>query len=389
MKMYRSLCLCAALALALGAGCGRKPSGPGAESETDLSQSDLFSQPVKVALPVGDPTSVVVRIGDTEITRATVNAEVARTIEMASRRMAPERLAQLQDRFAEQATENLVLKTLLTDAVQKENVTVTEEEFTNALGRFEASLPPGMTLADVQQRNQWSEEEFRNNLTLDLRINKLLETHTESAAKPTEDELKKFYEGNKERFDMPESVSARHILIAFAEEDTDAAKAQKKAKAEGLRQKLVAGADFAALAEESSDCPSKARGGDLGTFVRGQMVPPFEEAAFSQKKGDIGPVVETQFGYHIIQVTEHKDPHLMTLEEVHDRLSQALFAQNRQKAARDYIDKLRAEGNVVYVDPSAAPKPRLGPEQMMMGGPSPAPGVPPMPTPPPEPPPAP
>ena len=110
------------------------------------------------------------------------------------------------------------------------------------------------------------------------------------------------YDDNKELFIVPEKVKARHILIQVQPEDGEEEKASKREKAADLRERIVKGDDFAALAVVASECPSKARGGDLGMFTRGQMVPSFEEAAFSQEVGEIGPVVETDYGFHVIQV---------------------------------------------------------------------------------------
>lgn len=95
-------------------------------------------------------------------------------------------------------------------------------------------------------------------------------------------------------------IHARHILIAA--DASDAARAEARKKIELVRAELLAGKDFATAAREYSDCPSKENGGDLGTFTRGQMVKAFEDAAFSQKPGEIGPIIETEFGFHIIQV---------------------------------------------------------------------------------------
>ena len=121
---------------------------------------------------------------------------------------------------------------------------------------------------------------------------------------------------------MPEQVRASHILISTKPIDPNAdpnqAKAQAKDKAEELLKKVKDGADFAALAKENSDCPSNAQGGDLGLFPRGQMVKPFEDAAFALKVGEISDLVETQFGYHIIKVTEHQDPNQITFREGQD-----------------------------------------------------------------------
>jgi len=107
---------------------------------------------------------------------------------------------------------------------------------------------------------------------------------------------------------VPESVEARHILIAVKPDDDKAAKALKMKKAEKIRDQLVEkkGENFEVIAAEVSDCPSKSKGGMLGVFGRGQTVPAFEEAAFSQKVGEIGPVVETSFGYHVIEVLDRK-----------------------------------------------------------------------------------
>jgi parvulin-like peptidyl-prolyl isomerase len=97
-------------------------------------------------------------------------------------------------------------------------------------------------------------------------------------------------------------VHARHILVAVPAHASVAAKAEARQKLERIRTELLDGRDFTAVAREYSDCPSKENGGDLGTFSRGQMVKPFEDAAFSQKAGEIGPIIETEFGFHIIQV---------------------------------------------------------------------------------------
>ena len=146
---------------------------------------------------------------------------------------------------------------------------------------------------------------MRENLVANAQINRM-----EKAIALTDEDLKKVYETNKNTY---EQVKARHILIAF--KGSPAAQAgkpelteeQAKAKAEELRKQIVAGANFDELAQkESDDVGSGSRGGDLGSFGRGQMVPEFETAAFAAKSGDITPVVRTQYGYHIIKVEQHE-----------------------------------------------------------------------------------
>ena len=125
-------------------------------------------------------------------------------------------------------------------------------------------------------------------------------------------------------------------------------KQEKKVKIDALRKRLLSGADFAMLARESSDCPSKDKGGDPGMFPRGQMVKPFEDTAFSQRVNAIGPVVETQFGYHIIQVLEHTQARAKTLENVRPEIIKSLQAANKQKATKQYIDHLISKATIVY-----------------------------------------
>jgi peptidyl-prolyl cis-trans isomerase C len=177
----------------------------------------------------------------------------------------------------------------------------------------------------------------------------ILEGKETQPVKPTEKEVDDFYKKNPEQFKMPERVRARHILIALLPGDDDKAKAAKAAKAKDLRAQLAAGADFAELAKKHSDCPSKEAGGDLGEFGRGQMIKPFEDAAFSQKKDEIGPVVETTFGYHIIQVLGRQAAGMVPLDrELKEKISGHLTSLSQRKAVEKLAKDLRAKAKIVY-----------------------------------------
>ncbi len=128
----------------------------------------------------------------------------------------------------------------------------------------------------------------------------------------------------------------------------DHEKAEKKARAEKLREKLVNGADFAKTAAESSDCPSKNEGGELGSFGRGRMAQEFENAAFSQEVGEIGPVIETRFGYHIILVEKHTPASRKTFEQGKDQIKNHLEQKNKNMVVREYIDGLKSTATIVY-----------------------------------------
>ena len=147
---------------------------------------------------------------------------------------------------------------------------------------------------------------------------------------------------------MPERVHARHILLK-TEGKSDAEKKALQAKAEDLLKQLKNGADFAELAKKNSDDGSKEQGGDLGWFVRNQMVPEFDSVAFALKPKELSGVVTSQFGYHIIQVLEKDPAKLKPFEEVKDELAKEVRAQA-------VTDKMQTLGDQMHADLVKSPK---------------------------------
>jgi peptidyl-prolyl cis-trans isomerase C len=179
----------------------------------------------------------------------------------------------------------------------------------------------------------------------------------------TDAEVQKAYADGAKQY---EQVKARHILIApkgsaaaqpGKKELTDD---EAKAKADDLRKQIVGGASFDELAKkESDDVGSGARGGDLGSFSRGQMVPEFEQAAFNAKVGDVTPVVKTQFGYHIIKVEAHDSA---PLEQVRPAIEKEL-KQTKLHAALDAMkESAHPTYDEAYFAPPPAPAPAVAPE---------------------------
>jgi peptidyl-prolyl cis-trans isomerase C len=147
-------------------------------------------------------------------------------------------------------------------------------------------------------------------------------------------------------FKQPEQVKASHILIKVTPDADDAQKATARKKIEEIQQKLKNGGDFAALAKEYSEGPSGARGGDLGFFRHGQMVKPFENAAFGLEPGQVSDVVTTRFGYHLIKVTEKKPAKTLAYSEVKDKIGERLKQQKIEKQAGEYIDGLKKDAKI-------------------------------------------
>jgi len=157
---------------------------------------------------------------------------------------------------------------------------------------------------------------------------------------PTEQELQDFYEQNlKTMFTHPAQVHARHILIGVEPGATAAEKAAAKSKAEDILNKLKAGGDFAALAKQYSEDPgTKDKGGDLGFFGRGELVKPFEEVAFTLKPGQYG-IAESQYGYHIIRVEESNPAHVDAPEEARPKIIEAIRHKNGEEVAKQDLQQ--------------------------------------------------
>ena len=177
----------------------------------------------------------------------------------------------------------------------------------------------------------------------------------------TDTEVKKFYDDNPSKFEQPEMVRASHILLMTIDPKTKAelskeVKAAKHKQMEDILKRARAGEDFAKLAKEYSEDPgSKDKGGEY-KFPRGQMVPEFEAAAFSLKPGQISDIVTTQYGYHIIKLSEKLPAVKVELAKVADRVKQSLEQQEIQKQFPAYYAKIKQGADVQILDEKLKPK---------------------------------
>ena len=178
----------------------------------------------------------------------------------------------------------------------------------------------------------------------------------------SDDQAKKFYEENAVKFEKPEMVRASHILIATQDLNTgqdlpEAKKKEKKQLADKILVRAKKGEDFAALAKEFSEDPGSKNNGGEYTFPRGQMVKEFEATAFSLKTNQISDLVLTQFGYHIIKLSEKIPAEKLAFAKVSEDIKKGLTQQEFQKQQGEFFDKLKKEAGVEIIDPNAKPKP--------------------------------
>jgi parvulin-like peptidyl-prolyl isomerase len=185
-----------------------------------------------------------------------------------------------------------------------------------------------------------TEEELRGQVRDQLPVQKVQE-RVAGGAEASREEVERFYEENKEaQFTTPEQRCARHILFSK----------DQRARAEEVKGQLQNGADFAGLAREYSQDPGSAeQGGDLGCLGQGETVPNFEEALFNAGQGEIVGPVETEFGYHVIEVTEIREQSTQPLEEAEAQISEQLSADIQAQEFSSWIQKQREQRDVRYL----------------------------------------
>jgi peptidyl-prolyl cis-trans isomerase C len=296
----------------------------------------------------GVSSNIAVEVDGVKLTKDQLETDTQKKVAMLKSQIPAENLEQAKVEIRRGIVDEFVVRTLLKKEISVKKVTATEKEVAEVLETMKTQLPAGTTMDEMLKKNNIDPAQMRDEIGMNIRINKLIMKELGGKVTVADKEINDFYNKNLDKFKKPESVHARHLLVSNAPGDTDKIKAEKKTKAEGLRKQLVAGADFAELAKKNSDCPSKESGGDLGTFTRGQMVKPFEDAAFSQEKNAIGPVVETEFGFHIIQVLEHLSPQTAKLDdELKKQIRSYLERQKQQGAFDALVKRLRAAANIV------------------------------------------
>ena len=352
LKKMMLVCMCGGVAAALSSGCN-KSTDEGAKApspKVEKAAMEMKKLGDKPAVPALDPAMVLIDVGGTKLTVAEADRQVKAMLGSKIDQIPPEQMGALMGRFRQQAVQGFVVRTLLSQEADKRKFVVSDKDVDAELALIKTRLPEGKVLEDILKSEGMTIDQLRSDLAAKLRIDMLLKAEVPTTNVVSDEEVAKFYNEQKDRFLEPETVQARHILIKVDATDDAKAKEAKKAKIEDVRKQLVAGGDFAKLALANSDCPSKERGGDLGAFPRGQMVKEFEDAAFSQSTNAIGPVVETQFGFHIIQVMAHQAAKTNSLEEVKPRLTEHLKQKQQMEVFEKLIERLKKDTKIVQSD---------------------------------------
>ena len=245
-----------------------------------------------------------------------------------------------------QAIEQLISAELLYQAAAKMEIKDVDKLVDEKLAQGKARFKDEQEFKNAIKELDMDEKELREYTRRDLFISQFVEATFVSKAVVTEAEIRSFYDTNQDKFKREETVRASHILIGSDSAASADDKKKAREKAEKLKKELAGGADFATLAKGNSTCPSSQQGGDLGTFGKGQMVPAFETAAFALKPGEVSDIVETQFGYHIIKLTEKNPATTVDYKEVKAKIEEYLKGQKVNEAVGKYLEDARKTAKI-------------------------------------------
>lgn len=334
--------------LLIGLACRKTPTqspsatAPSAPSKGSPQAQSTAPVPAPKPVPATLP-DILARVNGEAISKAEFENAI-RSLEAQAGQGVP---FEKRDEVYRQVLDQLVGYKLLVQETRNRKLTIAEAELDAQIGQIRKQFPSEDAFTKALADQRTTVEKLRQDARTQMLVSKIIETDVAPKVQVTEQDVQTFYDQNREKFNQPEAVQARHILIRFLPNADSAAKSRARATADAVLKKALAGWDFAALAKENSqDTGSAANGGDLGFFTRDQMVPPFAAAAFTLKPGQMSGLVETEYGYHIIRVTDRRAARVVPLAEVRKDISQFLTQQQQQQKAEAFVNGLKAKAKV-------------------------------------------
>jgi peptidyl-prolyl cis-trans isomerase C len=245
----------------------------------------------------------------------------------------------------QEVVDQLIVQELLWQEAKRRNFIVEDEFVDTRLQEMKSGFDTEQAFQFKIQAGGFTEETYRDDIRQQVSVQHMISQSIAPGISISDEEVENFYKANLDQMQRPVAVHARHILIKPESAEPEAQQAAKDEAGEILAE-IRAGEDFVELATDRSQAPSAPQGGDLGYFGPGQMVPPFEQAAFALKPGEISDVVRTQFGYHIIRLEDRRGGETLSLEDVTDKISAYLTQQKLQTEVENLVATLRNHGNV-------------------------------------------
>jgi parvulin-like peptidyl-prolyl isomerase len=251
-----------------------------------------------------------------------------------SSRLAEPKEIKLERMLREGVLNNLINTILLYDEAKKSGVAIPPDVRDETAEDLVKGFSPARLKMVLAKEGQ-TFDEWKKKLQKNMVIEKFIRTKIAPMINIPESEVKKYYRGHQEEFNVPARVQAYHIMLLTLSE------------ADEVRNELVDGADFSEMARRYSKSPDAADGGDLGVFSRGQMPKEFDDILFRLKTKEISKVVESPYGFHIFKVVRKLKPTRMTYAEASGKIQKEMFNKQMEKKFNEWLKELRKKAKIV------------------------------------------
>jgi peptidyl-prolyl cis-trans isomerase C len=332
---------------------GTAGTGGGKPTSADASKPEAGSTgavaPGEAAKPQPrvDPTQfpeVVARVGNSPISRSDLLNAARQAVGQAAQAGTHPPPPTLE--FFHQVLDSLVVRQLLYLDAKAQGITANEAEVTRRIGEIRKNFPDPKKFAEALASQGLTEKGLKDNARIILSVDRYVVEKFAPAVQVPEAEVRSFYDTHPNDMKVAERRRVRHILIRPEGQDP-AAKEKAKKLAEDVLARLKKGEDFATLAGQySADPGSKSNGGELPPIGKGETVPQFDQAAWALAKGQTSGVVESPFGFHLIQLIDVVPASTVPYDQVRGRLEQFLRQRDLKLAVRAHADQLRAKTKV-------------------------------------------
>jgi peptidyl-prolyl cis-trans isomerase C len=289
--------------------------------------------------------AVVARVGDRIITRSQYENRLNAGLEEIERTALPSEIAATQARFRSELLNEMLSELLIKDRADRLNITVSPAEINDALGRLKSQygFSSDEEFQQSLERSGLSRSEMESRLRDSLLTNKVFARELRSRADLSDRELRLRYDREREQYRRPERARVREIILIPADWTRPVAVEEARQKATAAAERARQGGDFAALAREVSDSPSKEAGGDLGVLARGELITLLDQAVFAAPAGTVVGPIETRSGFHVLRVEERLPSEVPGFDEVKDQLRKDASEETFKRDYKAYIERLRKE----------------------------------------------
>ncbi len=292
-----------------------------------------------------DGDAIAAKVNGKPILMDDLNKNLKLAIER-NRSIDQEVLPEEQETLKKKILDTMIDELLLEEIADADGITVSDKEVEETIKQFKQRYGGDAKFIQALQTSGRTLEELKDIIRRGKRIQKLLDRKLVVDEAKAEQEAQAYYNEHPQEFVQQEAVRVSHILIRVKADADEAQRKEAHDKAAEILKKLRSGEDFAKLADEYSEGPGAKRGGDLGWILPGSMDPAFDKVAFSLAEGEVSGIVETPFGYHLIKVTEKRDPRKLDFEWVKKSILRKIEQEMRSEKKKEFFSKLRQQADI-------------------------------------------